>query len=108
MKENGDVFVELTNVENRDKLTLFLQNESFSEHEIVELNSKQPIIPISGMKDFSTKEEFMEKIKNKNPKIQQWIDKGLTFSIVYSKDPNGYNNVDGRKYYQAVAHVATI
>ena len=106
VKENGDVFVELPSLENRDKLTPFLQNESFSAHEIVELKSKQPTISILDVKDFSTKEEFMEKIKNKNPKIQQLIDKGSTFSIVYSKDPKSNNNVDGRKFYQVVARVS--
>ena len=58
------------------------------------------------MKDFTSKEEFMVKIKSKNPKIQQLIDKESTFSIVYSKDPNNDNNGDGRKFYLVVARVS--
>ena len=106
VKDNGDVFVELPSVENRNKLTPFLNDESFSAHEVVELKSKLPTISILDVKEFTTKDEFVEKIKNKNPDIKRLIDNGSTLSIVYSKNPS--DNLDGKsnKFYQVVARVS--
>ena len=53
------------------------------------------------MKEFPTKEEFIEKIKKQNPKVKQLIEEGSEFSIVYTKSPGGEN-----KYHQVVARVS--
>ena len=65
IKENGDVFLDLPSHENRDKLSPLLQEqeEAFAGNEIVNLKSKRPTISILNVKDYTTKEEFVEKVK---------------------------------------------
>ena len=46
VKDNKDVFMDLSSDENSEKLTPLLQSESFAEHKIVELKAKLPTISI--------------------------------------------------------------
>ena len=69
------------------------------------LKSKHPTISILSVKDYTTKEEFVEKVKRQNPVIKELIDKGSDFSIVFSKEPK--TDVRNRdQYYQVVARVS--
>ena len=104
VKENGDVFVDLPSVENREKLTPLLSDGELAGHDIVELKSKLPTISILDVKDFESKEEFIEKVKKQNPGIKQLIEAGSVFSIVFSKSPT--TGEGGRKYHQVVARVS--
>ena len=103
MKDNGDLFVELPSKEVKEKLQPFLNDDAFVENSIVNVKSKIPSISIVGVKEFSTKKEFIEKIKRQNPKVKQLIDQGSEFSIIFSKDPK-----DSEKYdtFQIVARVS--
>ena len=75
--------------------------KTFEAHSVVELKRKLPAISILDVKEFSSKEEFTEKIKKQNPKVKQLIETGSEFSIVYNKSPVGEN-----KYHQVVARVS--
>ena len=104
VKENGDVFMDLPSDENREKLTPLLQSEAFAEHKIVELKSKLPTISILDVKDFSSKEEFIEQIKLQNHNIKHLIEEGHEFSIVYCKNPRETANNEN-KHFQIVVRV---
>ena len=80
VKENVDVYIDFPNTENREKLTPLLSNEEFAEHEVVQLKPKLPTISILDVKEFTSKEEFVEKIKqNKSIKMD-----GCRFRVNYS------------------------
>ena len=81
-----------------------LSDEAFATHNVVELKTKLPSISILDVKEFSSKEDFIEKVKGKNPEIKQLIEGGSEFSIVYSKKPNETNE-NGNKHCQIVARV---
>ena len=70
VKENGDVYVDLPSRENREKLAPLLNDNEFAENSVVELKSKLPTISILDVKEFTSKEVFLEKIKKQNPKIR--------------------------------------
>ena len=108
VKDNGDVFVDLPTEENRDKLSPLLQQEqeeTFARNEIVNVKSKLPTISILDVKDYTTKEEFVEKVKGQNPVIKNLIEKGSEFSIVFSKEPKNDGN-NRNKYHQVIARVS--
>ena len=104
VKENGDVYVDLPSVENREKLTPLLNQEVFENHSVIKLKSKLPTISILDVKEFSSKDDFVEKIKKQNPEIRQLIEGGSEFSIVYSKKPNETNGFEN-KHCQIVPQV---
>lgn len=107
VKENGDVFLDLPSQENRDKLSPLLQEqeETFAGNEIVNIKSKLPTISILNVKDYTTKEEFVDKVKRQNPVIKELIDKGSDFSIVFSKAPKS-DGSNSNQYHQVVARVS--
>ena len=105
VKENGDVYVELPSEENREKLTPLLNDEAFATNRVVELKTKLPTISILDVKEFISKEDFVEKVKKQNPEIKTLIDQGSEFSIVYSKSPSDTPGKKENKHFQVVARV---
>ena len=103
VKENGDVYVDLPSEENREKLTPLLNDETFAVHNVVELKSKLPTISILDVKQFASKDDFVEKVMNQNPEIKALVEAGSTFSVVYSKDPP---DTGDKKFYQVVVRVS--
>ena len=90
----------LPSEEYREKLTPLLEDDAFAGNDVVSLKSKLPTISILNVKEFTTKDEFMEKIKEK-------IDTGSELSIVFSKNPRNSNHSDNTNhYYQVVARVS--
>ena len=89
IKENGDVYLELPSKDNREKLAPLLNDEAFASNSVIELRTKLPTISILDVKKFSTKEEFISKVKQQNPVINKLIEGKSEFSIVYSKKING-------------------
>ena len=105
VKENGDVFLNLPSRENRDKLSPLLQNETFERNEVVSVKSKLPTISILNVKDYTNKEEFVNKIKQQNPTKKGLMDNGSELSIVFCKEPKVNDNNGRTQYYQVVARV---
>ena len=106
VKDNGDVYVELPSIENREKLTPLLSEEAFAGNEVVNVKSKLPSISILNVKHFTTKEEFIEKVKLQNPTIKDLLENGTEFSIVFAKEPKEDANSHRRKFHQVVARVS--
>ena len=106
VKENGDVYVDMPSHENREKLLPLLEGDTFAQNEIVKLKSKLPTISILNVEDFSSKEEFVEKIQQQNPEIKRLIAEGSEFSIVYTKEPRKSDDNSKKEYYQVVARVS--
>ena len=104
VKENGDVYVDLPNAKNREKFTPLLNDEEFAEHEIISLKSKLPTISILDVKEYTTKEDFIERVKKQNEGIRTLIEGGSEFSIVYSKGPE--NTQREQKHHLVVARVS--
>ena len=106
VKENGDIYVDLPSKENREKITTLLREENLNAEDIVELKSKLPTITILSVNQFSTKQDFIERVKKQNPGIEEKIDKGPEFSIVFSKKSTDIESDNpGKKYFQVVARV---
>ena len=72
LKPNGDVYVSMPSEENREKLMPLLEDEAFENNEIVNLKSKNPTISILNVKEFTTKEEFVEKVRRQNPRMTEF------------------------------------
>ena len=85
VEKDGDLYVNLPTEENREKLSALLNDEAFNGNEVVKLKSKLPTITILNVKEFVSKEDFVEKVKRQNPRIKEHIDKGSEFTIVFSK-----------------------
>lgn len=106
LKDNGDVIVHMPTEENRSKLTTNLQSHDFEENEVIDIKNKLPTISILNVKSFTSKEEFIEKVKCQNPLIREKLDNGSEFSIVYSKQPREGENTERKKFCQVVARVS--
>ena len=106
VQENGDVYVNLPTKENRDKLTHLLGDEAFNGNEVVSMKSRLPTLSVNSINEFTTKEDFVEKVKQQNPRIKEEINKGSIFSIVYVKKPPDLEVENGKKCYQIVARVS--
>ena len=106
VKENGDVYVDLPSIENREKLAPLLNDQAFATNSVIELKTKLPTISILDVKEFSTKDNFVEKIKKQNPTIKKLIEEGSEFSIVYSKS-DSEKSQRGECKHQIVARVGT-
>ena len=106
VKENGDVYVDLPSIENREKLAPLLNDQAFATNSVIELKTKLPTISILDVKEFSTKDNFVEKIKKQNPTIKKLIEEGSEFSIVYSKS-DSEKSQRGESKHQIVARVGT-
>ena len=106
VKENGDVYVDLPSIENREKLAPLLNDQAFATNSVIELKTKLPTISILDVKEFSTKDNFVEKIKKQNPTIKKLIEEGSEFSIVYSKS-DSEKSQNGESKHQIVARVGT-
>ena len=105
IKENGDVYVDLPSEENRVKLAPLLNDQAFATNSVIELKTKLPTISILDVKEFSTKESFVEKVKQQNPVIKELIEGGSEFSIVYSKNIGDSPDRSSNKHYQVIARV---
>ena len=87
VKQNGDVFVELPSEENCQKLIPLLDSNTFEQNEVVTLKHKLPTITILGVKDFTSKEDFLVRLKKQNPQLEEKLDQESEFSIVYCRKP---------------------
>ena len=106
VKDNGDVYVELPSLENREKLTPLLSEEAFAGNEVVNVKSKLPSISVLNVKHFTSKEKFIEKVKLQNPVIKELLENGSEFSIVFAKEPREDANNHRQKFHQLVAQVS--
>ena len=108
VEKDGDVYVNCPTEENREKLSELLNDEAFNGNEIVKLKSKLPTVTILNVKNFTNKEEFIEKVKKQNPRIKERIDQGSEFTIVFSKKPRDQQNRTGDvdNNFQVVARVS--
>ena len=105
VKDNGDVYVEFPCDENYQKFVPLLEDESFGENEIVRVKNKLPTVTILGVRNYTTKEEFIEKVKKQNPQLKEKLDQDSQFTIVYSKKPRD-NAPEGKDGFQVVARVS--
>ena len=64
-----------------------------------------PTISTLDVKEFSTKESFVEKVKQQNPVIKGLIEGGSEFSIVYSKNVGDSQDRNSNKNYQVIERV---
>ena len=103
VKPNGDVFVDLPSQENRQKLIPLLDSDTFEQNEVVTLKHKLPTITILGVKDFTSKEDFRERLKKQNPQLEGKLDQESDFSIVYCRKPRDHEENRG---HQVVARVS--
>lgn len=87
VKDNGDVYLDMPSQENRERVTPLLNDEAFNQNQVVSLKSKLPTITILNVKEFTTKDAFIEKVKNQNQKIKERIESGSEFSVVFSTKP---------------------
>ena len=104
VKENGDVYVDLPSKENQEKLLPLLAEVTENEN-LVKLKSKLPTISILNVSEFTSKEEFIEKVKQQNPQIKVKVDEGSEFSIVFCKKPVETAPAN-KKFHQIVARVS--
>ena len=102
VKTNGDVYVNLSNVENRDKIVPLLAVNHPADN-IVKLKSKLPTISILNVETFISKEDFISKVKQQNPAIKELIELGSEFSIAFVRSDD--NSETTQKYYQVVARI---
>ena len=105
---NGGVIIKMPSVENRDKLSPILQESGFSSNRIEALESKSPTIAVLDVENYTTKEEFVEKVKNQNPDIREKIETGSLFKVVFGKkrrDNDEIGSAEG-KYYQVIIRVS--
>ena len=100
---NGDVFVNLPNAETKNKLEKLLSGDVFAQNSVVTVKSNLPSISILDVVEFESKEDFIEKVKSRNAKINELIENGSEFSIIFSKGPK-----EDAKYntHQVVARVS--
>jgi hypothetical protein len=105
VKENGDVFVVLPSDENRQKLIPLLEENDFDQNEIIQVKEKLPTVTILGVRDYTTKEEFVEKVKKQNPRLKDKLEQESAFKIVYSKKPRD-NAPEGKNGFQVVVRVS--
>ena len=103
VKENVDIYVELPSKENREKLTPLFIEENKNDANIMEVKSKLSTIAILSIDRFTTKEDFIERVKKQNSIIKQKIENGSEFSVVFSKKPKDIEaDIPGKKYYQVL------
>ena len=102
VKDNGAVYVDLPSKENREKLTSLLNDDTFARNEVVDIKSKFPTISILNVKSFTSKEDFLEKVKRQNPLIKEKMEDGAEF---FTKKPREEEN-NRKKYYQVVVRVS--
>ena len=102
-KDNGDVFIELPSNENCQKLIPLLDTNTFEQNEVVQMKSKLPTITILGVKEYTSKEDFIEKLKKQNPLLTDKLDQDNEFSIIYCRKPREMEN---GKANQVVARVS--
>ena len=100
VKENGDVYIDMPSQENRERITPLLNDEAFTQNQVVSLKSKLPTITILNVNEFTTKEAFIETVKNQNHKIKEKIDAGSEFTVVFSNKRSNDNK------FQVVARVS--
>ena len=106
---NGETFINLPDVESRDKVQEVLQ-QSHTQNPIVRLESKLPTVSILGVTARDMKkennedldrEELRESIKQQNKSISDMIDNGSKLEVVHIKAPPGE-----KKYYTVAVRVS--
>ena len=90
--------------ESREKLVPLLTDVT-NNGNVVELKARLPTISILDVTEFSSKEDFVEKIKQQNPRLKEKIDQGSEFSVVFSRKPNEAWP-ENKKFHQVVVRVS--
>ena len=103
--DNGDVLLHLPSDQDREKITPLIDQETFAGSEVINVKSKLPTISILSVTNFTTKDEFIEKVKNQNPDIKEKIQNGSEFNIVFNKPPQE-GETGHKKYALVVARVS--
>ena len=103
VKDNGDVHVHLPSNEVREKFTPLLNDQAFAANEVYELKSKLPTVSVLNVKEFTSNEDFVNKIKKQNPKLKELLDNGSEFTIVYTRESKSDDDQQG---HQVVARVS--
>ena len=104
--DNGDVVIHLPTVQDSEKLSPLINQETFAGNEVVKVKSKLPTISILSVTNFTTNEDFIEKVKRQNPVIKEKIQNGSEFKIVFTKKPQDEESGNKNKYIQVVARVS--
>ena len=103
--DNGDVVIHLPTVQDSEKLSPLLDQDTFAGNEVVKVKSKLPTISILSVTNFTTNEEFIEKVKRQNPVIKEKLQNGAEFKIIFTKKPQDEES-GNNKYVQVVARVS--
>ena len=108
-KDNGEMFVNLPDIETRDKVSQILE-ESHTSNEIIKLKSKTPTVAVMGVTARDMKKdnnedlsavELQEMIYKQNKSIANMIDKGSDLKVVFTRPPPRDKN-----YYTVVIRVS--
>ena len=87
MKTTGDVYINLPNTENKDKLNSLLQDVTeIPSERIVDVKQKYPTISLRNVQDYIDKETFAKTIIKQNHKISEKVQAGSEFAVVYAKE----------------------
>ena len=92
-KSNGDLYVDFPSNESKDKLLPLLTEETLPGNKIIDVKPKLPTISIRGVSDYTTAEDFIERVMNQNPKIKENVENG-EFSVVFTKKHRRRNSAD--------------
>ena len=85
-KKSGDMYIDLPSIDSRDKLLPLLNEASIPGNRVINVKQKCPTISIRNVIDYEDEDQFIEKVKNQNPKIKEKIS-GSEFSVVFTKEP---------------------
>ena len=75
-----------------------MNDQVFATNSVIKLKTKLPTILILDVREFSTKDNFVEKIKKQNLTIKKLMEEGSEFSIVYSKSDGDESQRDESKH----------
>ena len=72
------------------------------------MKSKLPSVSILNVKEFTSKEDFIERVKKQNPQIKEKLDQGGEFSIVFTKKPQEAQNPRNNNNKPSIQIVARV
>ena len=87
VSEKGDIFINMPSQVSKEALAPLLNQSGINKENIIEVKSKLPTISVLNVKNYESKERFIEKVKKQNPTIKTQIENGSEFNVVFSKKP---------------------
>ena len=101
--KNGDVYVDLPNGEEREKLIPLLDDTVIEGNKVVKIGVKTPVITLRNVSDYTDKETFVNDVKLQNSKIKDKVENGAIFTVIFAKE---YTNSDGISTHNVVVKVS--